>query len=121
MAHNPYLLRSDGTERPALTWLAFYISTTEGGSACDPSSLTYVTGEVACAVYPNPTCNGIFTINNTSRIKTIRITDCTGCTIKEYSINDQVSVEVNLEAKQGIYLIFLTDGQHSTIRKIILI
>jgi len=56
---NAYLVRSDGTERPAMTWLKTYVSGAPGGTFCGPvTAVPKDDDDSFVSVYPNPAIDG---------------------------------------------------------------
>jgi endo-1,4-beta-xylanase len=118
---NAYLIRTDGTVRPALTWLESYISNSNAVT-CLPESIHHETNEEsAVTIYPNPAHNRNITINNTQGITQIRIIDSFGTIIKELAVHDEETINIEVNAVPGLYLIIINDNQNSVFRKVIFI
>lgn len=114
---NAYLVRSDGTARPALTWLASYTSTALGGSFCLPP-VGILEDESSIKVYPNPAINGTFTVDPGQGEFEIQIFDLHGRVTKSLNILDGHPVEVQMQNNTGIHIMRVFDGRHTTFRKI---
>jgi endo-1,4-beta-xylanase len=98
-----YLVRQNGTERPALTWLKNYMTTAPGGSFC------LVTGveeheELSFNVYPNPSRDGQITIESLKPGSTLVVRDMLGREVKKISIDHTGKNAVNLQGEPGVYI-----------------
>ncbi len=113
-----YLLRSNGSARPALTWLAKYVKENQGGTFCSP-----VTGmresEADLEVYPLPIRDGRFTVNPGRGTVTIRIFDLNGNPRKTISTSTDSPVLVEFYEAAGLYLLHVSDGAAGSWRKIV--
>ncbi|MBX2893805.1 MAG: endo-1,4-beta-xylanase [Cyclobacteriaceae bacterium] len=112
-----YLLRTDGTERPALMWLKNYVPTQPGGSFC----LTTSTNEVedSFTVYPNPAPQGKFAMQLPAGFYSIVIRDLSGRVIKQFKVSNQQVVPIQIEEPPGQYLVEIRNNQRTTFTKII--
>ena len=116
---NAYLLRTNGTERPALTWLKSYVPGAAGGDNCNP-----VTGmfdeRSDMEVYPNPVTGGRFTLKLGRGDFEVRVRDMQGKLRKEINVAGAQPVVVQLFEPAGLYLLEVFDGTHIAYRKIII-
>lgn len=109
-----YLLRGDGTIRPAMTWLTAYVPNTQGGSFCLPVSTTEEVNGIS--VYPNPS-HGRITVELTGDEFELRLIDTQG--------HEQVFIKTNATSqdleidKPGLYILKISGALKSTFRKII--
>jgi len=115
---NAYLLKADGTERPAMTWLKDYVSNTYFDGDCIVTSLTDGPA-FTITLFPNPALNGNFTISGLENISSLRILDLNGRLISELDVSNH-SMEFQIEAAPGVYLIQCISGTRSLYKKIIL-
>lgn len=116
---NAYLVRSDNTARPALTWLSEYVTANKGGSFCNP-----VTGiseaPSPIEIYPNPAPQGNFTLELGEGKFEVKVFDLHGMVKKELQVTGNQSVAVQIPEAPGIYLLRIFDGYHTITKKIIL-
>jgi len=112
-----YLLRTDGSARPALTWLINYVETNKGGAFCDP-----VTGMLEdgthMEVYPSPARGGRFTLDLGAGNFDVRILDIQGHKKKEFNVSGNEPVTVLLKEPVGMYFLQVSDGRQTTWKKI---
>ena len=115
---NAYLIESNGTERPALTWLKGYVPVASGGKFCSP-----VTGmkenESGLRIYPNPATNGNFTLESNAGKLHVNILDLQGRAIQTIHVPQQEPVYVQLQVAPGIYLLEIFNGRKTTFKKIV--
>lgn len=113
-----YLVRSNGSLRPALTWLSDYVEASKGGTFCGP-----VTGmlerEDGMRVYPSPAHNGKFTIDLGAGNFEVSIVDTHGQVKKEFNVSGNEPVAVYLEEPAGLYFLRISDGAQTTCRKVL--
>ncbi len=119
---NAYLIRSDGTERPALTWLKSFVKTSLGGLSClsgiDDSK---VIEKPEASFYPNPVSDGSININIGNNITEIGILDFNGSVIKNYKVSGQQTMKISLDLDPGVYIIQFKSRHHSNVQKLIVI
>lgn len=114
-----YLIRSDGTVRPALTWLAGYVEGNQGGTFCNPvTGMLDETGG-AIEIYPSPARNGEFTLKLGAGNFDIRILNLQGIVKKEMHVSGDAPVAVRLNEAAGVYLLKVYDGRQTTWKKIL--
>jgi hypothetical protein len=70
-------------------------------------------------VFPNPTMDGKFTLQGLESISLIEIIDITGRKIKEVSTLNEKSIDVQLDALPGIYLIKLSNDRLSVFKRLV--
>ncbi len=121
-----YLVNSDGTSRPALTWMAQYIKSNPVGvekiSSSLPSNFTLEQN------YPNPfnpTTNIRYSITLTSKV-TLKIYDLLGREVQTLVNDEQTpgkySVSLNAgKLSSGIYFYQLKAGDYSATKKLMLL
>jgi endo-1,4-beta-xylanase len=112
-----YLVRTNQTERPALSWLETYVSSHPGGSSC----LTTGTREeiMKLRIYPNPLENGELTIESKGRVSFLKIIDLLGRVLLTRDCRNSDVVTVRLNASPGIYLLHLQGGDKDTNERIL--
>ncbi|MBN8575929.1 MAG: endo-1,4-beta-xylanase [Cytophagales bacterium] len=95
------LLRADGSERPALTWLKNYVPSKPGGSFCLTTSINTLNENVE--VFPNPaaTGNGILVVSQ--KYGSLVVRDLHGKTIVNLSLQPSQQQVVKI-AIPGVYL-----------------
>lgn len=117
-----YLVRSDGTERPALTWLKSYVKTSPGGYSClsgiDDSQ---VLEKPEASFYPNPVSAGYIYANIDNSITEIGILDFNGSVIKDLSVTGQSDMRIELDLYPGIYIIQFKSRNQSNVQKLIVL
>jgi endo-1,4-beta-xylanase len=111
-----YLVRANGTARPALSWLTTYIAETNGESFC------LVTGiesgnEANVDIYPNPS-QGQITISALDGISDIEIRDMQGRLIERIHPTSSNTI-LNLQVSPGLYSVRLQNTHGSSFRRII--
>lgn len=113
-----YLVRQNGTERPALTWLKTYMNTAPGGSFCLVTGVEE--GGLSFNVYPNPSPRGTVVIESMEAGATLVVRDQLGREVRTISIDESGKVPVNLELVAGLYFIELhSNGKHSQMRLLV--
>jgi endo-1,4-beta-xylanase len=105
-----YLLKSDGTERPAMTWLKGYVPTVPGGTFCLP-----VTGiddeEPGVSVFPNPAAAGRFNVTTQYHAQ-IEILDGQQKLVDRYENAAGATKEILLHGSPTIYIVkIITNGK----------
>jgi endo-1,4-beta-xylanase len=92
-----YLLRSNGTERPAMEWLRTYVKQNQGGIFCLTTGMNEENdGSNEFAVYPNPT-SGKFEVNSAD----VTVKDMHGRTI----ISKTGAPPLSFDLQSGFYII----------------
>ncbi|MBN2347871.1 MAG: endo-1,4-beta-xylanase [Bacteroidales bacterium] len=115
-----YLVRNDGTKRPALTWLNNYVPTTTDQiciSGINDPKISSFSGNI----FPNPVSNGTISISSQLEIQRIKIFSLNNKLIQDIEIFNQKFLTLDLDLEQGIYLIQLESGQNSSIQKIVVL
>jgi endo-1,4-beta-xylanase len=111
-----YLIRANGTARPALTWLKDYVESSAG--ICDPVGIeNHDRGAVS--LYPNPS-RGNFTLEIDGGASVLTITDASGNVLKHVDAPGPGSVQVALDAPPGIYILKLTQERKTRIVKLVI-
>ncbi|MBX2966363.1 MAG: endo-1,4-beta-xylanase [Cyclobacteriaceae bacterium] len=112
-----YLLRGDGTERPALTWLKNYVPTVPGGSFCLTTSVEET--QPALNIYPNPAPGGRIMLESEGPQTTAIIRDPLGRVVETVVIPEREMMPVQLDAARGIYIIEVRQNQKATYKKVL--
>ena len=72
------------------------------------------------SVYPNPAENGNFTIKGIETIKSIELVNLLGEKVIGFNKLDQSTLNVQVNVPEGIYILNLSDGERSVIKKIVI-
>ncbi|MCW5910923.1 MAG: endo-1,4-beta-xylanase [Cyclobacteriaceae bacterium] len=112
-----YLLRGDGTERPALTWLKSYVPTKPGGAFCLTTSIEE--SDLLLNIYPNPAMGGKFVLESAKHDLNILIRDMQGRIISRQRVNANESAEIHIVGSPGIYIIEVFNGKQTFLKKLI--
>lgn len=102
---------SSGVERPALTWLREYVETHVTG--LDQAFFEEL------AIYPNPVTNGSIRLRGSESLTQVKILDLNGQQLKEVRLQNQPSVDIELNVAPGIYLVQLVSGKTFSFRRIV--
>jgi endo-1,4-beta-xylanase len=116
---NAYVKRSNGTDRPALTWLKTYVAANSGGSFCLTVGVN--DHDESVDVYPNPASGGRFAIEAPGHTEgaIVHIRDIQGRLVHSQTlITDHV--DLDLQVSPGMYIIEVTDGQRRVIGKLLI-
>lgn len=110
-----YLVRQNGTERPALTWLKSYMNSAPGGSFC------LVTGveddKTSFAVYPNPSLDGRITVESDEGGTMLVVLDQVGREVKRVTITSESKTPLDLDLNAGLYFLQIyTSGKRMQTR-----
>ncbi len=113
-----YLLRSNGSARPAMTWLTDYVRENPGGTFCNP-----VTGmleaDTATEIYPLPVREGRFTLSAGINPAIVRIFDLRGNMKLTLQASDDTPRVVEFHEPAGLYLMQISSGNSTTWKKIL--
>ncbi|HRJ30077.1 MAG TPA: endo-1,4-beta-xylanase [Cyclobacteriaceae bacterium] len=113
-----YLLRNDGTERPALTWLKSYVPTVPGGSFCLTTSLDEEIDNLS--VFPNPSSTGKFIVESSSRFElSITLRDMQGKIVTQQTVATNNATTIDISDTPGLYLLEVFDGKKTVYKKLI--
>lgn len=114
---NAYLVRSNGTERPAMTWLKNFVATSNGGALCSPVSVEEGEGN-SYDVYPNPS-RGKIAITLSEPQQHLIIYDSNGKVVEKISAVPSGVHEVTLSAR-GLYMIEIAGGKRTKYKRVII-
>ena len=119
-----YLLTSNGTERPALTWLRQYLQT-EGNKYCDPNAVVTPTGikesllQQQIKVYPNPASNGTFTLQFEHELyEEVKVYRVDGQLVETVPIASQQKVKINLSVSPGTYMLQFRNSKTTVTKRL---
>jgi endo-1,4-beta-xylanase len=70
------------------------------------------------SLYPNPAINGTFTIDGIRKQKQIDVFDLQGRKVAGFTDLNQPDIMIKLSSPPGIYIVSISDGQKSVIKKI---
>ncbi|MCS6974567.1 MAG: endo-1,4-beta-xylanase [Cyclobacteriaceae bacterium] len=113
-----YLLRSNGTERPALTWLKGFVPTTQGGTFCLTTDLEKE--RLKFHVYPNPSSSGRFIVESQVNNLFITVYDVHGRILVHRLLSASNPTELHVSDHQGIYLMEIKEGNKTHYRKLLI-
>ena len=126
---NGYLVRSDGSERPALEWLRYYLDQTDVKKSLNPIPADYTLHQN----YPNPfnpTTTIRYTLHKSTRVE-ITIYNTMGVKVKtlmnlfqnkgEYSVFWDGNDDQNNPVSSGIYFYYLIANNFRQQRKMLLV
>ena len=111
-----YLVRSNGTKRPALTWLETYVENNSGGTFCLPVSIEDQL-EDGFEVYPNPS-SGNFTVRMAGNYD-VRVMDMQGRERSAVLVRNENTVSIQMDEPAGMYVVRISDGWGEMFRKIV--
>jgi hypothetical protein len=107
-----------------VTATAWDASGAKGTASITISNQTTGLSEKALAdqisVYPNPAENGNFTIKGIGNIKHVELVNLLGKKVIAFDNLDQADLNVQADVPEGIYLLNLSDGKQSVIKKIVI-
>jgi len=107
-----------------VTATAWDASGVKGTASITISNQTTGLSEKALAdqisVYPNPAVNGNFTIKGIENIKSIEFVNLLGEKVIGFDNLDQSTLNVQVKVPEGVYLLNLSDGKQSVIKKIVI-
>jgi hypothetical protein len=113
-----YLIRQNGSERPALTWLKNYMATAPGGSFCLVTSVEE--RDLSFSVYPNPSRDGQITVESAAHGATLVVRDFVGREVEKIIIGSEGKSSVDLRKAVGMYIFELhNEGKVSQTRLLI--
>lgn len=113
-----YLLRSNGTERPALTWLKGYVPANTGGTFCLTTGLE---DELwGTNIFPNPSSDGKFFIESERQNVSINVYDLQGRMIGHIKLSNQETGMLQMNSG-GMYLLEISDGVNTTFERVMVI
>lgn len=72
------------------------------------------------SVYPNPVSNGNFTIKGIDNIKNIELVNLLGEKVVGFNNLNQSTLNVQVNVPEGIYILNISDGERSVIKKIVI-
>lgn len=102
-AEKAYLIDTDGSERPALTWLREYVEETDLSPKPLQSNLR------RAAIYPNP-AEEYFTILGDEELQSLRMVDLTGKEVLSVNQVENRRVNVPQNITSGCYLVQIVFG-----------
>ncbi len=113
-----YLIRQDGSERPALTWLKGYMTTAPGGTFCN--NITGINErESALKIYPNPASTGKITLESNAGMISVVVRDSFGRIQKTTEVPPHSSIEIELNLTNGVYIIEINQNQSTTYKRLV--
>ncbi len=113
-----FLVRSDGTERPAMTWLKNYVPTTQGGSFCLTTHIEERTSGIN--IYPNPSTSGNIFLESTDHNLAITVRNLQGNTLLFKTIKANEATEVHISDASGLYVLEIFDGKQTWYKKLMI-
>jgi endo-1,4-beta-xylanase len=116
---NAYLVRSNNTLRPAMTWLQSYVPSVSGGVFCQNVTSTEEF-DFGLKVSPNPVTNGILSLSIDAGQYDLRLINSLGQVLKQDFVRGGNSVPVSISVRPGVYILQLSDGSRTVNKKIVL-
>lgn len=110
---NAYLLRSDGSERPAMTWLKGYIGLS---TSIRPLQLP----DQYLKIVTNPVTNHLLRLEHNERIKKLEIISATGSLLQVYRNVSTNTSTIDIDLPHGLYFVKAYSAQGFVIKKFIL-
>lgn len=107
-----YIINSDGTERPAMTWLREYVA----GSLVSVKELK---DSPEISIFPNPVTDNEIWFSGVENISSIKVFDLNGQQMYAQQNFNESNVHFNLDVNPGIYVIQFTNNITSYSRKIV--
>ncbi len=114
-----YLIRSDGSKRPAMVWLENYIQNNPGGTFCNPPVALEEGLNSTIGVYPNPS-TGNFSVNLPNGDYNIRLLDIRGAEKSFLLKSSNGTFDITIDAPAGIYLLVIGNGASTTTKRILI-
>ena len=119
---NAYLVRSDGSERPALTWLRTYVLTAFDIPCYSPpvGVNNILAGEdMEVNFYPNPVTAGVINLYLEEGIEHIKLLDLSGRIMRTTPTNGETRLSMELEIPAGLYLMQFEKGKSILTKKLL--
>jgi endo-1,4-beta-xylanase len=121
LKQNAYLVKSDGSERPALAWLKNFVKTSLSGYSClSGLDESQIIPEPESSFYPNPVSNGYIILINSENISEISIFNINGVPVRNIIVTGNSGIRIELDLVPGIYLIQFKNKDKSSIEKLII-
>jgi endo-1,4-beta-xylanase len=114
---NAYLLRANGSERPAMIWLKNFVAASNGGTLCSPVSVE-AKNEDQYDVFPNPS-HGKISVQLTEREQRLTIYDANGKVVEDKPALGSGIHDFILKA-QGLYMIRVASNRGTTVKRVII-
>ncbi|HYC85017.1 MAG TPA: T9SS type A sorting domain-containing protein, partial [Chryseosolibacter sp.] len=115
---NAYLIRSNGTERPALSWLKTYLANSDGGVLC--TGVGTETRSARILIFPNPVQHKRLVLFVASDGYHLTVFDSLGRKYAEGGLAPGENV-LELQAGPGVYHLLITAGDGRPIQRRIII
>jgi endo-1,4-beta-xylanase len=116
---NAYLVKSNNSVRPAMTWLQSYVPGASGGTFC-----LDVTGaeelEFGLELSPNPVINGNLNLKLDEGHYDVKLINSTGQAMKLEAIRGGESNQIALTASPGLYILQIKKEKTTIYRKVVL-
>jgi endo-1,4-beta-xylanase len=113
-----YLVRSNNTERPALTWLKTYVASTTVEDFCSVTA-NEPNSEIGFNAFPNPS-SGSVTVELRVAAKEISIIDSTGRMVKTSGPTASGST-IDLQLQPGLYVVKIRNAHETQFAKILVL
>jgi endo-1,4-beta-xylanase len=112
-----YLVRSNGTQRPALDWLKGYVAGNSGGVFCLTTGIE--DQRLGVSVYPNPAPSGNFVLESENGAFDVIIRDIHGRSVANKTVTSGAPVQMSLNASPGMYFMEISNGTGREFRKLV--
>jgi GH35 family endo-1,4-beta-xylanase len=115
---NAYLLRTDGSERPALSWLKTYVMATDTDCPTLDIEEHVLHDNMDISVYPNPVSDGRIMLELADGISGIRLFDTSGREVKNIQVYGQSSMTLELDVSPGLYFMQFISEQKPIVERL---
>lgn len=113
-----YLVRSNGSQRPAMDWLKGYVTSNGGGTFCITTGIE--DEQLGLDVYPNPAPSGNFSLKSGKETFNVTIRDIHGSVVSNLKVTAGSVVDVGLIVTPGLYLIEISNETSREFRKLVI-
>ncbi|HEY3405485.1 MAG TPA: endo-1,4-beta-xylanase [Ohtaekwangia sp.] len=118
---NAYLVRSNGTKRPALTWLESYVPSSTGGTFCLPPVGAEADEEKLFKVYPNPAVQSKFTVHLAEAGRfNLDMLDYNGKVVYQSEVKGGVPVEITPPVSSGFFILKVHNSATTFYKKLVI-
>ena len=112
-----YLIRSNGTQRPAFTWLQDYILNSDGGVLCVGVGTAAEIPQFE--IFPNPLHTNTLKINIGFNATSVRVLNQFGGVVRNIPGLKSGENGIDFNLPSGVYTILLSDGLRTLYRKVV--
>lgn len=119
---NAYLVRSDGSERPALAWLKTYVLANSDIPCYSPPvgiGDFYAQRSEAIFLCPNPVSNGRISLRMDQGFEQLELIDLNGRVVFSLPMEGETQLSIDLDVPPGIYLMRFSNASSVVSRKLL--